>query len=132
MTFAKITIQGRAGEDSVLRWTTNGKAVASVSIAVNKGPKEARRTIWFTAKAFGEAAEALRVERGQLVRIDGNLDVSSWIDKRTGEKRERFEVLIDTLSTDVQDSSAQKPSASPRAQAESPAQSGDWDADLPF
>ena len=96
-TFTRVTIQGRAGEDAILKYTVNGKPILSFSLAVNKGPKEQRRTLWFTAKAFGELAERTKVQKGELVAITGSLDISAWNDKRTGERRERLEVLIDSL-----------------------------------
>lgn len=139
-TFTKVTIQGRAGEEAVLKYTVNGKPILSFSVAVNKGPKDNRRTIWFTAKVFGELAEQTRVAKGELVTLYGSLDISAWNDKRSGERRERLEVLVDSLERPVVDTApSQKensfvaPRKAPPVTARDNPVGREWsEADLPF
>jgi single stranded DNA-binding protein len=96
-TFAKVQIQGRAGMDGKLAYTASGKAIMTVSLAINKGPKENRRTLWLTVKAFGDLAQDVRISKGDMVTVDGNLDISTWQDRTTGAQRERTEVLADHI-----------------------------------
>lgn len=100
-TFAKASIQGRAGMDAKLSYTASGKPILSVSIAINKGPKDSRRTLWLTVKAFGDLAETTEIQKGDMVTVDGSLDVSSWSDKTTGQQRERTEILADQITVHV-------------------------------
>jgi single stranded DNA-binding protein len=94
---ADINLLGRAGQDGIKRYTPSGKPIFTVSVAVNRGPKENRRTIWFGIKAFGELAETVIVKKGDLVEVMGQVDVSTWTDKTTGQPRERFEVLANDI-----------------------------------
>jgi len=127
-TFAKASIQGRAGMDAKLAYTASGKPILSVSIAINKGPKDNRRTLWLTVKAFGELAEGTRIRKGDMVTVDGSLDISSWNDRTTGQQRERTEVLADQIKVHVGEAknfSATKPVEAPSEPA--------WnDEDVPF
>ena len=130
-TFAKATIQGRAGMDAKLAYTPSGKAILSVSVAVNKGPKENRRTIWLTAKAFGELAQSTTIRKGDLVTVDGNLDISSWQDRTTMQQRDRVEILADAIQVHV-NTKGQPVVPSQVGQLET-AQTPEWvEADLEF
>lgn len=124
-TFCKVDAQGRAGQDGVLRYTASGKPILSVSVAINRGPKEAKRTIWLTLKAFGELAEKTQIRKGDTVQITGSLDVSSWNDKTTGQQRDRIEILADQVTV--------KPRNSPAAGFFGASGGQAWDdEDLPF
>lgn len=96
-SFADVQLRGRAGQDSVLKYTASGKPIMTFSIAVNRGPKENRRTIWLSCKAFGELAQTTQVKKGDLVDVNGALDISSWADKTTGQQRERVEILVNEI-----------------------------------
>jgi single stranded DNA-binding protein len=97
-SFAELNLRGRAGQDGILKYTASGKPILSFSVAVNKGPKENRRTIWLTVKAFGDLAESAEVRKGDLLDVQGSLDISTWQDKTTGSPRERAEVLANEIT----------------------------------
>jgi single stranded DNA-binding protein len=97
-SFADVQLRGRAGQDSVLKYTASGKPILTFSLAINRGPKENRRTIWLSCKAFGDLAESSQVKKGDLVDVSGSLDISSWADKTTGQQRERVEILVNEIS----------------------------------
>ena len=81
-----------------------------------------------TVKAFGELAEGTKIRKGDMVTVDGSLDISSWNDRTTGQQRERTEVLADQIKVHVGE--AKNFSATKPIQAPSEAV---WDeADLPF
>lgn len=96
-SFADVQLRGRAGQDSQLKYTPSGKPILTFSIAINRGPKDARRTIWLSCKAFGQLAESSQVKKGDLVDVNGALDISSWADKTTGQQRERVEILVNEI-----------------------------------
>jgi len=98
-TFAKVQLQGRAGMDGLLKYTASGKPILSFSVAVNRGPKEAKRTLWLTVKAFGDLAQNTQVRKGDMLTVEGNLDISTWQDRTTGAQRERTEVLADSIAS---------------------------------
>jgi len=98
-SFADVQLRGRAGQDGQLKYTAGGKPIFTFSLAVNRGPKENRRTIWLSCKAFGELAEKAQVKKGDLIDVNGSLDISSWADKTTGQQRERVEILVNELGS---------------------------------
>src|SRR4051794_13031328 len=85
-TFAKATIQGRAGRDPELRYTSGGKKVAPFSLAVGGGRKKdsAERwpTYWFNVTAWDEQADiAENVRKGATVQVKGRLSFDEWLDR---------------------------------------------------
>ena len=90
MTSANITIQGFLGAAPDVRYTSDGLAVANLSIAhtprrrdpetdewVDAGP-----TLWVVASVWGAVAEAVAgtSRKGDLVAVSGQLAVDEWTD----------------------------------------------------
>lgn len=50
----------RLGRDAEVRFTTNGRAVANLSLAYNFGQKDNRKTQWVEAALWGDQAERLQ------------------------------------------------------------------------
>lgn len=114
-TFMTVTLKGKAGQNGTLAYSKNGKPIYSFNVAVNKGPKEQRRTLWFTIKAFQALAESVQVQKGDTVFIEGSFDVSEWKDRQTGMDRSRMEVLADRIDVLPREERTQ-PSPSPFAE----------------
>ena len=101
----KITIVGRLGKDVELRYTPDGKAVASFSVAVDDGFGENKKTIWFRVSVWGKQAEPCNqyLKQGSIVLVDGRLTP----DPKTGGPRvwkrqdgtigTSFEIVADTV-----------------------------------
>lgn len=90
MTSANITIQGFLGAAPEVRYTSDGLAVANLSIAhtprkydpesgewVDAGP-----TLWVVASVWGAVAEAVAdtSQKGDLVAVSGQLALDEWTD----------------------------------------------------
>lgn len=90
MTSANITIQGFLGAAPEVRYTSDGLAVANLSIAhtprkrdpqadewVDAGP-----TLWVVASVWGAVAEAVAdtSRKGDLVTVSGQLALDEWTD----------------------------------------------------
>lgn len=97
----KVLLQGRLVADPEIRHTTNGTAVVSFRLAVDRdfknqnGEKEAdfinivawRNTAEFVGKYF---------EKGQMAIVDGRLQVRDYTD-RDGNKRYVTEVVANSV-----------------------------------
>lgn len=78
--FHTTIIVGNAGRDAEMRYTPQGQAVTSFTVAVNenftdsKGEK-VKRTIWYRVAAWGKQAETcnLYVKKGKRVLVEGRL-----------------------------------------------------------
>ena len=72
MSFAKVTIVGRLGQDPESRYLQSGTLVVSFSMAADGRRRggEQPSTTWFRVSAFGEQAERIAnmVERGYIAK----------------------------------------------------------------
>jgi len=85
MSFQTVIIRGRAAKDPVLKYTPEGKAVATISVAVDDGYGDKKSTIWVRVTAWEKLAEVLNnyVVKGQEILCEGKLQH----DKETGGPR---------------------------------------------
>ena len=99
-TVNKVTLIGRLGQDPEIRFTGEGAAIASFSVATNESWKSKdgetqERTEWTKVTVFGSTAEKYvqpYVKKGTLVSIEGTLQTRSWEDK-DGNTRYTTEVV---------------------------------------
>ena len=88
-TVNKVTLIGRLGQDPEIRFSGEGNAVASFSVATNESWKGKdgeiqERTEWTKCTVFGATAEKYiqpYVKKGTLVYIEGSLKTDKWQDK---------------------------------------------------
>jgi single-strand DNA-binding protein len=104
MSHNKIIIVGNLGKDPELRYTPQGKAVASFTLATNEKRKDKSGelqnvTTWFRVTLWDKQAEAASkyLTKGRSVYIEGRLRMEEWTDK-DGQKRQSLEVQ----ATDMQ------------------------------
>lgn len=82
-------LTGRLGGDAELKYTSQGSAMATFSVAVDDVKKaEGDQTEWVRATVWGEAAEQLapRLVKGTGVYLEGRLRLEVWT-TREGEQR---------------------------------------------
>lgn len=97
--FNSVGLQGRLTKDPEIRRTGTGKAVVSVSLAVERGYKSdsgEKITDFFECVIWGEAGErfAKYNGKGDEVIVSGQLQQRQWTDK-DGYKRYAVEVRVD-------------------------------------
>jgi single-strand DNA-binding protein len=99
-SYNKVMLMGNLTRDPEVRYTPKGSAVADLAIAVNRvytadnGEKREEVTyvdvvLW--ARLAEIANQYLR--KGSPVFIEGRLQMDSWEDKQTGQKRSRLRVV---------------------------------------
>lgn len=99
----KAILIGNLGRDPELRYTQNGQAVTSFSLATNenwtdKSGERTERTEWHRIVAWGKTAElcAQYLSKGRTVYIEGRLQTRDWEDKE-GVKRQTTEIVANTV-----------------------------------
>lgn len=99
----KVMLIGNLGKDPELRYTANGTAVASFSIATTDSWKNSdgamqERTEWHNIIAWNKLAEVCGewLKKGQKVFIEGNIRTRSYDDKE-GKKKYVTEIYADNL-----------------------------------
>jgi single-strand DNA-binding protein len=104
MSFNKITIVGNLGRDPELRYTPQGKAVCSFSMATNEKRRDKSGemqdvTTWFRITLWGSQAENANkfLAKGRSVYIEGRLRVEDWTDR---DNNSRY--TLEVTATDMQ------------------------------
>lgn len=95
----RATILGNTGKDPEIRYTTDGKAIASFSVATTvrykdkKTGERAEKTEWHRVVAFERLGEIVNeyVKKGSRIYVEGPLQTRKWTDK---EGTERYSVQI--------------------------------------
>lgn len=98
-----MIVIGRLGSDPIMRYTPNGHAVTSFSIAANRsytngdGEKKTE-TEWVQVVAWRQLAEICNqyLAKGRLVAVVGRLQTRTWEDD-AGAKHYRTEVVAQTV-----------------------------------
>ena len=96
LTQSKITLLGRLGNDAEMRYTNNGKAVMSLSVAVDRrtGPEE-KQTVWYRVNVWEKLAETLNnlaMSKGDPVYVEGdNLYIREY-EANDGSRRTSLEM----------------------------------------
>lgn len=129
-----ITLAGRAGRDPELKYFESGSMVANLSLAVNAA-KKGDDADWFELKIWGKTAQiaADYVKKGSQIAVTGRMSTERWVDKTTGEKRQKYVVNVDRLSLLGSKGDGESAGAQPAQPAASAAGGGSADDfDPPF
>jgi len=98
----RVLLIGRLVRDPELRYTANGTAVASFSIANNKSftsnNEKKEQTSFFNCIAWGKLGELIvqYCKKGHRIGIEGRLQQRSW-DDQNGSKRSTVEIVTDNI-----------------------------------
>ena len=92
---------GRVGRDAEIRYFESGKVKANFSIAVNRWDAKTKSEVadWFNIDVWDKFAEFAGeyVKIGAQVVIDGRIAVNKWTDKASGNDRENFYLLANSI-----------------------------------
>ena len=96
-----IDLMGRLTRDPELRHTQAGKAVASITLAVERdytAPGAEKETDFIDVVLWGNTAEfaSQYFSKGRMAAVAGRLQIRNWQDKY-GNKRRSAEVVADRI-----------------------------------
>lgn len=137
-SFNKVILMGNVTRDPELRYTQGGTSVCEIGLAVNHRYKDrdgnVKEDVTFVdVTLWGRTAEIAGeyLAKGRPVMIEGRLQMDSWEDKQTGQKRTKLKVVGESMQL-----------LGSRGQQSAPAESGaasapagepfDPDKDVPF
>ena len=138
----QVVLMGRLTHDPELRRTQSGTAVASFTLAVDRGFKDSdgeRKTDFIDCVAWKGTGEFISkyFAKGQMMAVVGSLQIRDWTDK-DGNKRYSAEVLVNRayFTGNSKNDYADNPTVShddltPVSGSEFAEMTGD-DGDLPF
>src|SRR5712675_3685825 len=103
-SFNKVILLGNLTRDPEVRYTPKGSAVADLGIAVNRQYTlengEKREEVTFVDVTFwGRTAEVAGeyLKKGRPVFVEGRLQLDSWDDKTSGQKRTKLKVIGENM-----------------------------------
>jgi single-strand DNA-binding protein len=95
----KVILVGNVGRDAEVRFTQNGTAVGSFSLATSESfndrdGQRQERTEWHNVVVWGKQAEIAGqyVKKGKQLYVEGRLQTRDWVDPQ-GVKHYRTEVV---------------------------------------
>lgn len=99
----RLMIIGNLGRDPEMRYTSSGKAVTTLSVAVSHRRSmpegEAREEVeWFRVVLYEKLAEVANqwLSKGRRVYVEGRLQTRSW-EGQDGQPHSRLEVIAHEL-----------------------------------
>ena len=92
---------GRVGRDAEIRYFESGKVKANFSIAVNRWDPKTKSEVadWFNIDVWDKLAEfaGKKKKKGVQVVVDGRIGQNKWTDKATGNERENFLIIANSI-----------------------------------
>ncbi|MEN9991338.1 MAG: single-stranded DNA-binding protein [Verrucomicrobiota bacterium] len=100
----KVLLLGNLTRDPELRYTPKGTAVADIAVAINRvwnneQNQRQEETTFVDITLWGRQAEIAQqyLTKGRGVFIEGRLQMDSWEDKASGQKRSKLKVVAENL-----------------------------------
>ena len=98
--FNKVMLMGNLTRDPEVRYTPKGTAVCEIGMAINRyfsgesGDKR-EETTFVDVTLWGRTAEIAGeyLKKGRPVFIEGRLQLDTWDDKTSGQKRSKLKVV---------------------------------------
>ena len=100
----KVMLMGNLTRDPEVRYTPKGTAVAEVGLAINRyftaeNGEKREETTFVDVTLWGRQAEIAGeyLKKGRPVFIEGRLQLDTWDDKQSGQKRSKLKVVGEGL-----------------------------------
>lgn len=105
-SFNKVILVGNLTRDPEVKYTTGGTAVTEIGLAVNrtwfdKQSNQRKEDVTFVdITLWGRTAEIAGeyLSKGRSVLIEGRLQLDSWEDKTSGQKRSKLRVVGENMT----------------------------------
>ncbi|MBU6468592.1 MAG: single-stranded DNA-binding protein [Betaproteobacteria bacterium] len=145
----KVILVGNLGRDPEVRYSSEGAAIANISVATtdvwkDKSGEKQEKTEWHRVAFFGRLAEIAGeyLKKGSQVYLEGRLQTRKWQDK-DGQERYTTEVIADRMqmlggrsmsanSEPPMDMSSEGGSSSPAGGVKAATKFDDFADDIPF
>ena len=103
-SFNKVILLGNLTRDPEVRYTPKGTAVTELGLAVNRvytaeNGEKREETTFVDVTLWGRTAEIAGeyLKKGRPVFIEGRLQLDTWDDKQSGQKRSKLKVVGEGL-----------------------------------
>jgi len=131
----KVMLIGNLTRDPELRFTPKGTAVADIAIAINRiwnneAGQRQEETTFVDVTLWGRQAELAQqyLTKGRGIYVEGRLQMDTWDDKTTGQKRSKLKVIGENLQFLPDGRSGSGNGGTRSTQSSAPTQSRDHEA----
>jgi single-strand DNA-binding protein len=101
----KVILIGNLTRDPEIKYTPKGTAVTDIGLAVNRfipaseGGEKREETTFIDVTLWGRTAEVAHeyAKKGRPIYVEGRLQMDSWEDKATGQKRSKLKVVGENI-----------------------------------
>jgi single-strand DNA-binding protein len=100
----KVMLIGNLTRDPEIRYTPKGQAVTDIGLAVNRvytteGGEKREEVTFIDITLWGRTAEIVHqyCKKGRPLFVEGRLQLDTWDDKQTGQKRSKLKVIGDGI-----------------------------------
>ena len=147
-SFNKVILLGNLTRDPEVRYTPKGTAVTELGMAVNRvytaeNGEKREDTTFVDVTLWGRTAEIAGeyLKKGRPVLIEGRLQLDTWDDKQSGQKRSKLKVIGEGLQLlggrpggggGGDDEGGSRPSSRPAPPPKAAAPSEPDDDEIPF
>lgn len=136
----RVTLIGNLTRDVELKYTGKGTAIADLSIAINRKWKDdsgqqKEETTFVDLTAFGKTAELAGqyLAKGSSCYFEGRLNLETWEDKTTQQKRTKMKVIIENMQfLGGKKESGNTPQSAAKSGKAPQSAADDDDSDIPF
>lgn len=105
-SFNKVILVGNLTRDPQVKYTTGGSAVTEIGLAVNRRWLDKQSNQWKDETTFvdvtlwGRTAEIAGeyLAKGRQVLIEGRLQLDTWDDRESGQKRSKLRVVGENMT----------------------------------
>lgn len=96
----RVVISGRLVAEPELTTSRNGTTITKFRIANNCRKGSEKHVNWINCVAFGKTAEIIEkyAHKGQLIIVDGKLDISEFTRRDTGENVRYTSVVVNNFT----------------------------------
>ena len=124
-----INFIGNIGQDATTRYTANGKAITSFSVALSSGYGDNKITSWMNCSIFGERGEKLAsyIQKGKQIGITGEFSARPWTNKDGVEKLSLDVAVHDVTLLGSKDAQSDSNTPPAKNNATSKQESGSFD-----
>lgn len=104
-SYNRVILIGNLTRDPEVKYTTGGTAVTEIGLAVNRvfndrtTNERKEETTFVDVTLWGRTAELAGeyLAKGRPVMIEGRLQLDTWEDKQSGQKRSKLRVVGETM-----------------------------------
>ena len=103
-SYNKVLLLGNCTRDPEIKYTPKGTAVTDLGLAVNRvytadNGEKREETTFVDVTFWGRQAEIVGefLKKGHPVFVEGRLQLDTWDDKQTGQKRSKLRVVAEGM-----------------------------------